>query len=329
MKKAPLPVYFLPVLSLKPRRIVHYVTPSRTLTKRPDPFKTGKGAYEAITVLSYKARQRIHTYTQYLVDTAKKKRVYSKTDNKWFSFYVNFVTLTLPSSQIHTDTEIHNTVFKAFIRAWKAKEPGLMYIYKAEVQDNGNLHYHLTTNAYIHHADLRNMWNYYCNKLGYIDRAKTKDPNSTDVHSVKNVKKLAEYIGKYMAKADCYTKIMQRYHRRFDKKWKGIKLDRCILPLGYFGQIKRHVTVKIWDCSKLLKSVEPIRIINPDWYLESECRNIHQIFGTTKKFDYCWIQQIEKDWLKKHCPLLYDLYMKSLADLIAANKLVKAEHMVI
>lgn len=329
MKKAPLPVHFHPCLSLKPRRIVHYSQPTRTLERRKNPFKTGKEAYDAITILSYKARQRIHTYTQYLVDTAKKKRVYSKSENKWFSFYVNFVTLTLPSQQVHTDGEIHATIFKAFIRAWKTKEPGLMYIYKAEVQDNGNLHYHLTTNAYIHHTELRNMWNYYCNKLGYTDRCKVENPNSTDVHSVKNVKKLAEYIGKYMAKTDYYTKTMQRYHRIYDKKWRKINYDKCTLPKNYFEYIKRHVTIKIWDCSKLLKAVEPIKIENPDWYLESECRNIHQIFGTTKKFDYCYIQQIEKDWLKKWCPLLYEKYMASLSDLIKANKLIKAEHMVI
>lgn len=323
------PVYFIPCLSLKPRRIVHYSQPHRKLNSRPSPFKTGKEAYDSISILSYKARQRIHTYTQYLVDASTKKRVYSKSENKWFSFRVNFITLTLPSPQIHTDTEIHNRCFKEFIRAWKQREPALMYLYKAEVMENGNLHYHLTTNAYIHHKDLRNMWNYYCNKLGYVDRSISQDPNSTDVHSVKNVKKLANYLGKYLAKTDVYTKVLTRYHKRFDKKWKTIKHDKCVLPKNYFEHIKRHVTIKLWDCSKVIKAVEPIKIEHPSKQLENECRIIHRIYSTTKKFDYCWIQSIEKEWLQEHCPGLYKLYMDSIADLRALNKLIKSEHMVV
>lgn len=335
--KAPLPVYWVPMLSLKPRRISHYMAPHRRITKRSNPFKTGKEAYDTITGLSYKARQRIHTYTQYLVDSSTKKRVYSKSQNKWFSFKVNFITLTLPSRQTsrnadgsfnyqNTDQEIHQKVFKEFIAAWKRKEPNLMYIYKAEVQDNQNLHYHLTTNSYIHHTQLRNMWNHYVNKLGYVDRSKVSDPNSTDVHSVIAIEHLAEYIGKYMSKSDHYSKPLQRYHRMFDKYHKRSKETTCRLPKNYLWQLKRKVQMKLWDCSLLLKKVEPIRIENPTKKMEAECRAIHEKYKTTKKFEYCWIQGSNKKILQELAPTLFKMYDQSLYALREANKLVKSVH---
>lgn len=315
------------------------MAPTKPLPRRRNPFKTGTEAYNTITGLSFKARQRIHTYTQYLVDSATKKRVYSKSLNKWFSFKVNFITLTLPSQQAtrhsdgtwslnFSDQEIHEKCFKPFIRAWKQKQKGLMYIYKAETQDNGNLHYHITSNSYIHHKELRNLWNLYANKLGYVDRAKVSDPNSTDVHSIINVEKIAEYIGKYMTKGDLYTKKLQRYHDIYRKRFLYSKAATCELPRAYFENIKRQVGVKIWDCTVLLKQVEPVRLELPGKDIEAECRAIHDAIKSTKKFDYCWVQGIDKQVLQKYAPKLHKMYNDSLVKLREQNKLIKLEYIV-
>ena len=246
----------------------------------------GGNKYKDINELSYKARQRIQQYVTYLVDSAQKKRVYCATEKKWFSFRVNFVTLTLPSKQCHTDREIHNKCFKEFIRAWKRQEPNLLYIYKAETQANGNLHYHLTTNAFIHHRTLRNMWNLYVNKLGYVDRYKGSDPNSTDVHAVKNIRNLAAYMGKYLTKND---------------------------------KTRRAPEMKLWDCSTPIKNVRPISMDAPSGDILNECRALHQIYGGTKKFDYCTIQAFTLDALRKDAPKLYAMYWDTLTELRAIN----------
>lgn len=202
--------------------------------------------------VSDKQAKRIRYYTNLLIDASKSKKVYHRESKRWYSFKLNLVTLTLPSSQIHTDREIHEQVFKMFIRAWKRKSPELLYIYKAEVQDNGNLHYHLTTNTYIHHRELRNMWNYYCEKLGYVSRSGLDSPNSTDVHSLKSVKKLAAYMVSYLSKKDLYTKPLKRWHKVYAKYHKRQDIPYCTLPKNYFAYIKRKVTIKVWDCSKPL-----------------------------------------------------------------------------
>lgn len=150
--------------------------------------------------LSKKAASRLRDKIMLLVDCSATKRVYSDKLKSYFNFKVNFITLTLPSKQMHSDKVIHEKVFKEFIRAWKRMNADLLYVWKAETQANGNLHYHLITNSFIHHSQLRRMWNFYCEKLGYCTRSKSEDPNSTDIHAVKNIKDIAAYAVKYMSK---------------------------------------------------------------------------------------------------------------------------------
>lgn len=164
---------------------------------------TAQQAYDSSKeeeALSRKASARLRAVITTLSVIAKRKRVYSAEQDCFFSFRLNFITLTLPSKQIHGDKEIHSRIFCEFIRAWKRKAKDLLYVWKAETQQNGNLHYHLITDTYIHHLQLRRMWNFYCEKLKYCTRSSSKDPNSTDVHAVKNIKNIAAYAIKYMCK---------------------------------------------------------------------------------------------------------------------------------
>lgn len=159
-----------------------------------------------------------------------------------FTFKINFITLNLPAPQFHTDKEL-KAILNDWIKIWAKK--GLRdYVWKAEKQENGNIHFHITTNTYIHHSDIRNTWNSVLRHLGYIDkyreiqldwhkdgfkfrpdmfrkikgekvqwtynqqkeayqrgkRENWTNPNTTDVHSVKNIKNLAGYLCDYMAK---------------------------------------------------------------------------------------------------------------------------------
>lgn len=203
--------------------------------------------------LSRKASGRLTHAIRLLCLTARRKRVYSLADNKWFSFRTGFITLTLPSAQLHSDKEIHESCFKPFIRAMKSHCPGFIYLYKAEVQDNGNLHYHITTNSFIHHSKLRGLWNHYVNKLGYVDRCPVKVPNSTDVHSTKKGKSIEKYLVAYCTKKDIYTKELKRWFRRYKTYLSDTSRKETKLPKNYFNRFKRKVGIRVWDCSKCLK----------------------------------------------------------------------------
>lgn len=159
---------------------------------------------------------------------------------EYYDFLVNFVTLTLPVAQGDTtDEQLKRIALNEWLIYAKRRYKLKSYIWKAETQNNGNLHFHLTTDTYIHWADIRKSWNHSLRHFGFIDRyregmeqfhgngfqvredllkrwdlasqkrayeygckTKWKNPNSTDVHAVNNIKDLAAYMIKYMCKKE-------------------------------------------------------------------------------------------------------------------------------
>lgn len=115
-----------------------------------------------------------------------------------------FVTCTLSSQQIHCDKTINRKILVPFIINLGRKHRVKNYVWKAELQENGNIHYHILTDRFIPWRELRDLWNSCQEKLGYISRFEEKhkhrDPNSTDIHSLKKIKNVHAYIGKYMSK---------------------------------------------------------------------------------------------------------------------------------
>ena len=216
----------------------------------------GTKAHERRQGLSKKAGRRLKDCIDTLLFFATWKTVFVKSTKSYFRYKVNFITLTLPSKQVHTDKEIISNCLVPFLHAWRRRRRGLLYIWKAEVQDNGNIHFHITSNAFYHHRKLRAHWNRYVNRLGYVDRAVVDNPNSTDVHSVKNIKNLGAYLSSYYLKKDTYNKVLKRYHKLHGKNLK--KQDRAVtvLPRNYFNHVKRQLNCKVWDASSAIKKAK-------------------------------------------------------------------------
>lgn len=155
--------------------------------------------------VSDKAMKDIKNSVNWLIHAAKYKTLWHKESQKYYTFRVNFITLTLPD----THTVITDRAFKVELLepllASLRKGYGLKnYVWKLELQENGKLHAHLTTDTFIYHKDLRRLWNARLVKCGYMQLFKEQhghsNPNSTDVHAVYKVKNLAAYVAKYMAK---------------------------------------------------------------------------------------------------------------------------------
>lgn len=157
--------------------------------------------------LSDKAAKRMRTAIEWLVASAKEKSVYLKETKSNFKFKVNFITLTLaqPQSDL-SDKKFKSLLLEPFIKRMKYHFNLKNYVWKAETQQNGNIHIHLTTDTFIHYLDIRKHWNQILYKHGYLseffDKHGHHDPNSTDVHSVQNVQNLAAYLVKYFSKND-------------------------------------------------------------------------------------------------------------------------------
>lgn len=194
--------------------------------------------------ISKKAATRLRNALSWLLYCSKSKQVYNKKLKSYFRFRINFITLTLSSKQVHSDIVIKNTLLHPFLDIIRKKFRVNNYIWRAEKQKNGNIHFHIICDKYIDYSDLRKIWNVCQERLFYISnfrkrnidiykeagllvsnnknqiyssfRSKNPDtekllkmynPNSSDIHSITKVKNVFKYVCKYMSKEGKYGKI--------------------------------------------------------------------------------------------------------------------------
>lgn len=152
-------------------------------------------------IVTARAGRKIRHAIQWMILTSKPKRVYSKKSKKSFSFRLAFITLTLSEDQKHNDKFIKNRMLRPFLK-WIERNGCKLWVWKAETQKNGRLHFHITVDGFIHWQSIRKKWNDIQFKNGYKRAFEgLHGANSTDVHSVRNTKAIGSYIEKYMVKS--------------------------------------------------------------------------------------------------------------------------------
>lgn len=220
--------------------------------------------------LSDNAKRKLIRAIDYLLFISQPKTVINPASGKKFRFKVNFITLTLSSEQIHSDKEITNTLLNQFLTEIRQEYKLRFYVYRAEKQKNGNIHFHILTDIFIPYTTLRDKWNRIQNKLGYVDRYKENmlkwhsagfkfrpelskfwsyesqlkaykagiksgfnRPNSTDIHSLKNIRNVRQYLIKYM-----------------------IKTPEENLLTDQDSEEKYLVVGRVWSCSQSLSKIK-------------------------------------------------------------------------
>jgi hypothetical protein len=294
------PLLRIPFISISPRKIVHY---TRTLhnirrKKKSNVYSQEMSQADKDNRAARMVKARLKDSIYMLCDTARKKKVFDAKRNRHFTFKVAFMTLTLPGEQLHTDKEIHYNVFRPFMRRLKRMLPSLLYVWRAETQENGHLHYHLIVNEFIHYRDIRKWWNYYCLRAGYTKHA---DPNSTDIHSLRKVRDEAAYISKYLTKVEDEKK-------KKEKERDGEKESE---------KDRRDVDMKVWDCSMELKKAKRVVIEMPTQQLYDECRVIAEKGARVKHYEYCSVQYFNPIMLKAGT-LLHDMYQQLIRKVLDA-----------
>src|SRR4029079_14261366 len=205
--------------------------------------------------LSIKAKRRRVTAMQWMIFLSPKHSTYCKIQKKKFSFKLNFLTLTLSDVQKHSDKFIVHKMLRPLLK-YLIRKGAKHYIWKAETQDNGNIHFHITTYHYIFWRSLRNKWNQLQHRYGYLNKYFNKygthDPNSTDVHAVKSDKNIISYMTKYLTKADRYKKnqsknisIPEHYYH-----------DKLNLLDEAGKKIKRSLECALWNASQELSKIK-------------------------------------------------------------------------
>ena len=156
------------------------------------------------------AMKRITRVVNILCLYSKERWILNEVIGKTVKHKLSFITLTITDNTKNISAQVaYETLLSKFLD-WMTKTKGVKaFIWKAELQKRGQIHYHITTPSFLNWKEIRQKWNRLQTQAGYLDdfiqKHKHNDPNSTDVHEVYKVNDLTSYLIKYLAKKESHA----------------------------------------------------------------------------------------------------------------------------
>jgi hypothetical protein len=201
----------------------------------------------------------------------------NKRNRKKCKYWPVFVTLTLSDRQRieegETDNYIKRTLLNTFIQDCKRNHGVENYLWRAEAQKNGNIHFHLIIDRYIDRHTLQSKWNRIQKKFvdRYTERTGKTEPPSTQIQSIRNYGRVSMYATKYALKepGTDYT--------------------------------PRKIEGRIWGCSDQIRCIEAwtrSKLDDERPVIEAELKKIDHILveNWAKNDGYCWIKLTIPAW---------------------------------
>jgi len=269
-------------------------------------------------IISKKSSSRINLILDWQILLSKEKEDLNQSTKTFFKWQLNFITLTLASKQIHSDKVIKELLLNDFLIQAKRKFGFSNYFWRAETQRNGNIHFHITTDKFIPWQDVRNLWNHIQQKLNYIDAFeksfKHRNPNGTDIHSLRKVKNIGAYLSKYCGKnAKGITIQCSKSFTKYENMplfttfvWK-FPPKKALFFRVVFG--------KLWGCSQQLSKLKSCKVLMTDAQ-ELELFKFKCKFPNKVKIaDYCESFKID---CKQYISLGLNSIRNSLATFVSA-----------
>lgn len=215
-------------------------------------------------ILTPGAKKRLTRCIELLIQSAKHQTVIHPTKGYKFPFKVGFMTLTIHSPDRNiTQKEAHSTCLEPFLQ-WVRRVHGCkLYLWKAELQMRGQIHYHITLGTFIHYNDIRKKWNELQQRAGYLNEFHAQyghyDAPSTEIKSVRKVSNLPGYILKEVTKS---------------------------------YQNANSVHGKVWDCSNNLKESKYYVTVADGDYSQRICKAIDSGEVQAVYTDHCTIFRV-------------------------------------
>lgn len=238
------PLLYEPVVQVRPKKLIaysRYVGPPgnrvaselRNLNMLVQRAKAYGGS------LSPGARKRMIKAISLLCAMTEKRFIFNPVTNRSQEHHLSFLTLTISDvARNYTSREVYKSCLRPLLQ-WLVKTHNVrLYVWVAELQKRGQIHYHIVFPNFVNYQEIRNKWNYLQLKAGYLEGFQAKhghiDPNSTDIHSMRKIRNAASYLVKYMSKGPRKPK-------------KGEEAAASDTPV---------MDGKIWDCCLVLKSAK-------------------------------------------------------------------------
>ena len=239
--------------------------------------------------LTKKSKKKIKKILFYWVDAVEQSQALFKARKQRKRRYISMVTLTLPATQYESDEVIKSKYLNNFLVQLKRKVLDINYLWVAEKQKNGNIHFHLIVDRWVDKFWLQKKWNEVLDNGHYISTFANKyghtNPPSTHVTGSKDMKNVSAYLA------------------------------------GYINKSPENIVIggKLWDCSNKLLEFTKVRFQFKDWFegefahyahyfkinIKSEAfftsysfnKNFHKAFKFLNFWNYCsdFLMPIYKD----------------------------------
>ena len=149
--------------------------------------------------ITFGSAKRIRKAVDLLLQLSPPRKIYNPIIKKDVNHSLSFITLTIPAKERHlTPYEGNQLLLEKWLRKMRDKHNLKTYVWKAEYQKNGQLHYHITTPSFINWNIIKTEWNNIMYANGMLDEwhkvNPNKSPNSTDVHAVYKCKDIQAYL---------------------------------------------------------------------------------------------------------------------------------------
>lgn len=189
-------------------------------------------------IISKSGRRRLQDRIMSMYRLATPRTINAEGRKLIYNFRCAFITLTLPAVQMHEDKFIKSNCLNQLFVELRKHYNVENYVWKAELQLNENIHFHIIIDRFVSYYALRRRWNRILDKLGYVERYASrmnrlgldgyyrnarkynpdismaecklkydkgcsdgwKNPNSVDVKVVKSDRDVVVYMSKYMCK---------------------------------------------------------------------------------------------------------------------------------
>lgn len=179
---------------------------------------------------------------------AKPRSIFNPITEQFQYFRISAITLTLPPLPADfTNKQVTAGPLHDFLTLLRNRYGLNLYVWKAELQKNFTIHYHILSDLFILKNILTNIWNRILAKYGILQEFQIKydhlNAPSTRIETVKDWSYISEYLKKYSVKKVTEAEIQS-------------------LPLDFQNKIK---IAKVYDCSVILQKTK-----YPTFYIGNE-----------------------------------------------------------
>jgi len=176
------------------------------------------------------------------------------------------LTLTIAKQQTDTDQKLKRDLLNRFLIWLQREYPGILYLWKAEKQQNGNIHFHIIVNRFLPWQHIRQQWNQILRDNGYVSHQYLTghglNPNSIDLEAIEPNSKMTSYIAKYAAKQSTTKQVL-------GKVW------GCSRSIANYKSKVSELAEQLWSDILETAQAEKMKIIVND-FCTVICGNIRQ-----------------------------------------------------